>query len=116
MRSGCHSVQMLEGPLSFKRVKFDHRHHLLESRRGRRLRCVSCHSQIVQGEHVTVTESVCYMCHFMPGTDHGTTQPIDDCICGDDGRVVQRHDLARHGVSGEDWGGGQLMRTVVPGS
>ena len=32
--------------------RFDHRQHLLESRRGRRLRCTTCHSQIVQGEHV----------------------------------------------------------------
>ncbi|MDI6784865.1 MAG: cytochrome c3 family protein, partial [bacterium] len=26
--------------------------------------CYSCHSQIVQGEHITVTPSSCYLCHF----------------------------------------------------
>ena len=29
MRSGCHSVRMLEGEVQFGRVKFDHRQHLL---------------------------------------------------------------------------------------
>lgn len=80
MRSGCHSVRMLEGPVSFRNIKFDHRHHLLESRRGRRLRCVSCHSQIVQGEHVSVTSSVCITCHFMPGHDGTIPEKSSDCL------------------------------------
>lgn len=79
MRSGCHSVRLLEGEVQFGRVKFDHRHHLLEARRGRRLRCVSCHSQIVQGEHVSVTESVCFMCHFMPSSDGNLLPATSDC-------------------------------------
>ncbi len=28
------------------------------------LRCSSCHSQIVQGSHVDVTEETCFLCHF----------------------------------------------------
>jgi nitrate/TMAO reductase-like tetraheme cytochrome c subunit len=80
MRSGCHSVRMLEGEVEFKSVAFDHRHHLLESRRGRRLRCVTCHSQIVQGEHVSVTTSVCFMCHFMPDSHGEVPQKTSDCL------------------------------------
>ncbi len=80
MRSGCHSVRMLEGEVAFKSVAFDHRHHLLETRRGRKLRCVTCHSQIVQGEHVSVTTSVCFMCHFMPGHDGTVPQKTSDCL------------------------------------
>ncbi|MCB9914665.1 MAG: cytochrome c3 family protein [Planctomycetes bacterium] len=80
MRSGCHSTRMLEGEIAFGRVKFDHRKHLLESRRGRRLRCVSCHSQVVQGEHVSVTENVCFMCHFMPDAEHQLERDIGDCM------------------------------------
>ena len=34
---------------------FDHTPHLEEGRRGKTLRCTSCHSQIVQGQHMTVT-------------------------------------------------------------
>jgi nitrate/TMAO reductase-like tetraheme cytochrome c subunit len=71
MRSGCHSLRLLEGPVQFGRVKFEHRTHLLESRRGRRLRCTSCHSQIVQGQHIAVTDSVCFGCHFMPDATTG---------------------------------------------
>lgn len=79
MRTGCHSVRMLEGPVRFGRIQFDHRQHLLESRRGRRLRCVTCHSQIVQGEHVSVTPEVCITCHFMPG-ENGERPAISDCL------------------------------------
>jgi hypothetical protein len=38
-----------------------------ELRRGKRLRCTSCHSQIVQGTHMTVTTSTCFLCHFKEG-------------------------------------------------
>jgi nitrate/TMAO reductase-like tetraheme cytochrome c subunit len=80
MRSGCHSVRMLDGPVKFGNVAFDHRHHLLEARRGRQLQCVSCHSQIVQGEHVSVTDSVCFMCHFMPHDDGDAPAASSDCL------------------------------------
>ncbi len=80
MRSGCHSVRMLDGPVQFGRISFDHRQHLLESRRGRRLRCTSCHSQIVQGEHVSVTSSVCITCHFMPGKDGTVPEKTSNCM------------------------------------
>ncbi|MHC5081765.1 MAG: NapC/NirT family cytochrome c, partial [Planctomycetota bacterium] len=76
MRSGCHSWRLLRGRIPFKRVYFDHRHHLLEMRRGKRLRCTTCHSQIVQGDHINVTESVCFICHFLSA---GGTEPIADC-------------------------------------
>jgi nitrate/TMAO reductase-like tetraheme cytochrome c subunit len=64
MRSGCHSERLLSGEITFGRVRFDHRHHLLETRRGRQLRCTSCHSQIVQGSHMSVTTSTCFLCHL----------------------------------------------------
>lgn len=64
LRSGCHETRLLEGRVSFQKVNFDHRPHLEEMRRGKKLRCTSCHSQIVQGEHMTVTETTCILCHF----------------------------------------------------
>jgi nitrate/TMAO reductase-like tetraheme cytochrome c subunit len=76
MRSGCHSTRLLEGELQFGRIRFDHRHHLIDLRRGKKLRCTSCHSQIVQGSHLTVTTSSCFLCHFR-GSDE--SKPIDDC-------------------------------------
>src|ERR1043166_5625448 len=61
----CHERRLLEGKEVFHNVVFDHTPHLSESRRGLRLRCTSCHSQIVQGSHIAVTSSTCALCHFM---------------------------------------------------
>ncbi len=76
LRSGCHSTRKLEGELTFLGVRFDHRQHLTDLRRGKQLRCTSCHSQIVQGDHVAVTKSTCFLCHFR-GRPQG--EPIAGC-------------------------------------
>ncbi len=65
LRSGCHVERLLDGQVEFKEgILFDHKPHLSNLRRGKKLRCTSCHSQIVQGEHISVTESTCFLCHF----------------------------------------------------
>jgi predicted CXXCH cytochrome family protein len=63
----CHDTRLLAGRVDFHGMPFDHRPHLMEWRRGMKLRCTSCHSQIVQGEHMTVTTSTCFLCHFKGG-------------------------------------------------
>jgi nitrate/TMAO reductase-like tetraheme cytochrome c subunit len=67
LRSGCHETRLLTGRIAFQGIPFDHRPHLEEERRGKKLRCTSCHSQIVQGAHMTVTPSTCFLCHFRDG-------------------------------------------------
>jgi nitrate/TMAO reductase-like tetraheme cytochrome c subunit len=81
LRKGCHSTRLLEGKVKFKRgIIFDHRPHLLYPRRGKKLRCTSCHSQIVIGTHVEVTESTCFICHFK-GAKHGREEnPLGGCL------------------------------------
>ncbi|MCX6640833.1 MAG: NapC/NirT family cytochrome c [bacterium] len=65
LREGCHSNRLLEGKVRYKEgIIFDHTPHLTRDRRGKNLRCTSCHSQIVQGNHMTVTEETCFLCHF----------------------------------------------------
>jgi predicted CXXCH cytochrome family protein len=64
LRSGCHETRLLAGKVDFNGVPFDHTPHLQELKRGKKLRCTSCHSQIVQGSHMSVTTSTCYLCHF----------------------------------------------------
>ena len=65
LREGCHEARLLEGKVKFKEnITFDHTPHLTQLRRGKQLRCTSCHSQIVQGEHISVTETTCFLCHF----------------------------------------------------
>ena len=64
LRSGCHTKRVLLGKEVYQGILFDHQPHLSELRRGKRLRCTSCHSQIVQGSHITVTPTTCFLCHF----------------------------------------------------
>ncbi len=65
LRSGCHDQRLLKGKTEFREgIIFDHTPHLNQLRRGKELRCTSCHSQVVQGEHITVTASTCFLCHF----------------------------------------------------
>ena len=66
LRPGCHETRLLKGTEDFKGVYFDHTPHLVQPRRDRQLRCTSCHAQIVQGEHISVTEGTCFLCHFKP--------------------------------------------------
>jgi len=67
LRSGCHETRLLSGRVDFHGIPFDHTPHLGELRRGKQLRCTSCHSQIVQGKHMAVTTSTCFLCHFKEG-------------------------------------------------
>jgi predicted CXXCH cytochrome family protein len=69
----CHERRLLDGKELYRGVMFDHTPHLTESRRGLNLRCTSCHSQIVQGSHISVTPSTCALCHFKgEQTNEGT--------------------------------------------
>lgn len=80
LRPGCHAMRLLEGKVTFMRgIIFDHRPHLLEVRRGRQLRCTSCHSQIVVGTHMTVTESTCFLCHFKGAKKGREENPLAGC-------------------------------------
>jgi len=76
LTEGCHDKRLLEGRVKFKKVIFDHKIHFEDLKRGKRLQCTSCHSQIVQGEHITVTESTCFICHFKKSEHY---PQIDDC-------------------------------------
>lgn len=69
-RSGCHEKQAIQDTLYyFKGIAFSHKHHLQELKRGKTLKCTSCHSQIVQGTHIEVTSSTCFNCHFKKSDD-----------------------------------------------
>jgi len=78
MRSGCHETRLLQGKVKFKEnITFDHEPHLKELRRGKKLRCTSCHSQIVQGDHISVTPSTCFLCHFKGLEGHSAEETHD---------------------------------------
>lgn len=84
LRAGCHEQRLLEGLSEWEvathrgdtiKIHFDHAPHLGEMRRGKQLRCVSCHSQIVQGQHLVVTLDTCFTCHFK-GMKHGRDEEV----------------------------------------
>ncbi len=91
LQSGCHDKRLLEGEVPFNNVVFDHKVHFEDLKRGKQLQCVSCHSQIVQGEHITVTESTCFICHFKESEHY---PQIDDC-----GHCHNRETLTNEGTS-----------------
>ena len=67
LQSGCHKREDLNKDIVFKNVIFNHVQHLDKLKRDMQLRCTTCHSQIVQGTHITVTEENCFICHFQKG-------------------------------------------------
>ncbi len=79
LRPGCHETRLLAGREKFRRVFFDHQPHLGELRRSKKLRCTSCHSQIVQGDHMRVTPATCYLCHFKTGPGDPKIHNCDFC-------------------------------------
>ena len=76
LRSGCHETRLLSGRVDFHGIAFDHTPHMKEGHRGKTLRCTSCHSQIVQGSHMTVTTTTCFLCHFK---DQPFNQQLSRC-------------------------------------
>jgi len=59
LQKGCHRSQDLKAKMIFKNVAFDHGKHLEELRRGKKLRCTTCHAQIVQGAYFFTHFSKC---------------------------------------------------------
>ncbi len=69
LQSGCHERRLIESKVSIPKwnIVFDHKPHFTQQRRGITLHCRSCHSDIVQGEHMKVSINVCFLCHLNIG-------------------------------------------------
>jgi len=100
----CHERRLLAGKELFGDVLFDHNAHLAGMRRGKTLRCTSCHSQIVQGSHIAVTASTCVLCHFKGQTSGVGTARCTLCHQVPD-KVIKRAnftfnhaDVSRYGM------------------
>lgn len=78
LQSGCHDKRLVESKVIFTKrgINFDHKPHFTEMKKGIKLHCRSCHSDIVQGEHVKVSLNVCFLCHFK-GVPHD--QAVTGC-------------------------------------
>jgi nitrate/TMAO reductase-like tetraheme cytochrome c subunit len=100
----CHERRLLVGKEKFGDIVFDHTAHLSGMRRGKTLRCTSCHSQIVQGSHIAVTTSTCILCHFK-GQESGSgtarctlCHQIPDRVIKRGALVFNHADVARFGM------------------
>ena len=80
LRDGCHSKRLLDGEVTYgEDILFDHRPHLQQLRRGKILRCTSCHSQVAMGNHIAVLADTCFICHFR---DRGAgTETVRCALC-----------------------------------
>ena len=82
LQKGCHRIEDLQGDLIYKNVAFSHGGHLGELRRGMKLRCTSCHAQLVQGAHLTVHEINCFICHYYKAGPKGEEECISCAVGG----------------------------------
>jgi nitrate/TMAO reductase-like tetraheme cytochrome c subunit len=80
LQKGCHKIEDLQGDMIYKNVAFSHGKHLGELRRGMKLRCASCHAQLVQGLHLTVHEINCFICHYYKAGPKGEEECISCAI------------------------------------
>ncbi|OGW24700.1 MAG: hypothetical protein A2X59_09555 [Nitrospirae bacterium GWC2_42_7] len=71
LQAGCHDRRLIESKVSLSKwnIVFDHKPHFTEHRKRINLHCRSCHSDIVQGEHMKVSINVCFLCHLSVESD-----------------------------------------------
>ncbi len=81
LQKGCHRIEDLREDMIYKNVAFSHGKHLGELRRGMKLRCTTCHAQLVQGAHLTVHEINCFICHYYQAGPRGEEECIS-CAVG----------------------------------
>lgn len=82
LSSDCHDHATLDEDKPYLNgISFKHNIHLEKELRGGKLRCTSCHNQIVQYEdenegHMSVNNKSCFVCHFK---DAGAGEAITGC-------------------------------------
>ena len=99
LQEGCHKIENLQGDMIYKNVAFSHGQHLGELRRGMKLRCTSCHAQLVQGKHLTVHETNCFICHYFKAGSKGE----EDCLSCPVGGCTSCHIEPKGDINVKGW-------------
>jgi hypothetical protein len=61
----CHPGKDLEKTATYRqKIPFSHVKHYGNPTRGIEMTCTTCHSQLVQGNHLAIDDSACILCHF----------------------------------------------------
>ncbi|RLE20834.1 MAG: hypothetical protein DRJ08_06435 [Acidobacteria bacterium] len=91
----CHDKKKLfqEKLKLVDKKSFNHKQHLSGPLRGIQMRCSSCHSHIVQGNHNVVEETVCFTCHFMGASPSDSITGCTAC------HGTPKETVTRHGFS-----------------
>jgi len=97
LREGCHSRAKLEADvMQFGKVKFPHAKHK-DTLRGLNLRCGSCHAMSLHSKDDTVSQQLCFICHFKPG---GSEETVEEAKVREDiGRCQGCHDIPKQVVT-----------------
>jgi len=98
LQNGCHEKRLIESKVvcTKRQVQFDHKPHFMELKRGIKLHCRSCHSDIVQGEHVKASMKVCFLCHFMGAEKGGAFLGCGKCHSAPKGVISHKGRLFNH--------------------
>lgn len=98
MQAGCHDKRLTSSQVILARrgIAFDHAPHFNELRRGIKLHCRSCHSDIVQGEHLKVSMNVCYLCHFKDAPHDQASNGCPSCHAAPTKPVIYQGKTFRH--------------------
>jgi nitrate/TMAO reductase-like tetraheme cytochrome c subunit len=99
LQKGCHQIENLQKDMVYKNVAFSHGKHLGELRRGMKLRCTSCHAQLVQGAHLTVHEINCFICHYYKAGPKGE----EECVSCAVGSCVSCHVEPKGDIKVKGW-------------
>jgi Class III cytochrome C family len=72
----CHEEQDLKKGTAFEmNISFNHSDHLSDLKRGKKLRCTSCHARGEYEQHFEINKNVCFTCHFKGAeTGHSSTE------------------------------------------
>ncbi len=99
LQQECHSTRLLEGQVSYGNgILFDHKPHMQQLRRGKIIKCTTCHAHVAMGDHITVAQSACFICHFKGFQDNPPTAQCTLC-----------HDVPTRSV---EYAGGAIDHTV----
>lgn len=81
LQGGCHDRRLIESKATITKwgITIDHKTHFEGTWWGIKLHCRSCHSDIVQGEHVVVNEYTCFLCHFKGITEGQALSGCSTC-------------------------------------
>lgn len=85
----CHEAQNLKKQTAFEmNISFNHSDHLGDLKRGKKLRCTSCHARGEFEEHFVVNKNVCFTCHFK-GAERGHSVTSCNVCHGIPKQIVQ---------------------------